>query len=321
MKHILLTITTAFFLLSCAKEPPKPQTPQTKPPQIGQANIPVFDGKKAFEYLISQTNFGPRTPASTAHQQCLNYLQLEMQKYADATNLQEFTYSGYNGETLTMTNIISSFNLHATSRILLIAHWDSRPRSDQEKNPKNRSKPILGANDGASGVAILMEIARHLKSSPPAIGIDMLFVDGEDYGKEGDNKSYLLGSKYFAKHLPSGFAPAFGIVLDMVGDKSLEISKERYSLKYAPDIVELVWSTAKELRIEQFTDDIQNYVIDDHLPFNEVGIKTIDLIDFNYPDESNRFWHTTEDTPDKCSPESLEAVGKVLMQVIYAHPS
>ena len=314
MAQRLLILTLLSLLAGCAKEPPK--SLKTQKAEKTQHQVPSFDEKIAFSYLTAQTDFGPRNPGSVGHQKCLDYLQTEMQKFSDAVNLQPFTQPGYNGETLKLTNIISSFKLQETTRILFIAHWDTRPRADQEKNPKKRNQPILGANDGASGVAILTEIARHLKANPPAIGVDILFVDGEDYGKESDTKNYFLGARYFAKHLPSGYAPAFGILLDMVGDKELEIDREENSVKAAPDIVSLVWATANELGVPQFS-NLGQFALDDHIPLNEAGIKTIDLIDFHYPDTSNRYWHTTEDTPDKCSPESLGAVGKVLMHVIY----
>ncbi len=311
-----LTLFLALAALNCGRQEPKPSSaPSGRALPVQQA--PAFDGARAYALLKAQTSFGPRVPETAAHQQCLEYLQQQLQATAAAVNLQSFTHPGYDGATLHLTNLIASFNLQAKTRILLVAHWDSRPRADEDPDPKKRSLPIPGANDGASGVAILLEIARHLKTTPPAVGVDMLLVDGEDYGKEGDTPNYLLGARYFADHLPPGFQPAFGILLDMVGDRQLEIPKEPYSMKYAPDIVDLVWSTAHSLGVSQFTDDVQGWVTDDHLPLNEAGIKTIDLIDFNYPDSSNRYWHTTEDTPDKCSPESLEAVGKVLMAVIY----
>lgn len=295
---------------------PAPEAPAAAVPAQEQA-VPSFDGARAFDYLTRQTDFGPRDPGSDAHAKCLRFLSSELQRYAEAVNLQPFPVTGYNGETLTMTNIIASFRLQAPTRILLLAHWDSRPWADQETDPAKAKQPVLGANDGASGVAVLLEIARHLKDVPPSVGVDILLTDGEDYAREGKEEEYLRGAKYFAGNLPAGFHPVFGILLDMVGDKQLEIAKERYSLTYAPDIVELVWSAAKTLNVAQFSDRVQNYVIDDHLPLNRAGIKTIDLIDFDYPDETNRYWHTLEDTPDKCSPESLEAVGKVLLYVIY----
>lgn len=323
MNRFIFLILIFSFITSCTKNQSKQDKPQQQPrSETKQVSIPKFDGKKAFAYLKAQTDFGARVPGSDAHKKCLNYLQLELHKFADAVSLQPFKHIGYLGETIQMTNIISSFNSKATTRILLLAHWDCRPRADLDPDPKNHNKPILGANDAASGVAVLLEIARHLKLNPPTIGIDMLFTDGEDYGKEGDLKNYLLGAKYFANNLPQGFKPTFGILLDMIGDSELEILKEPYSMRYAPDIVELVWSTAKELNVYQFVDEVREYgVIDDHLPLNEVGIKTINIIDFEYPDESHRYWHTLEDTPDKCSPESLEAVGMVVMNVIYKYRS
>ncbi len=282
--------------------------------------IPSFNAERAFGYLKAQVDFGPRTAGSAGHRACLEYLRMHMERFADTVILQPFSLRGYDGQELRFTNIISSFNRKATTRILLLAHWDTRPRADQDPVSAKREDPIPGANDGASGVAVLMEIAQHLKAQHPAVGVDILFDDAEDYGKEGDTQNYLLGTKHYAKNLPPGPRPAFGILLDMVGDRDLELQREPYSMRYAPDIVELVWSAAKELGVYQFTDNIQRAVLDDHLPLNEAGVKTIDLIDFNYPDAGNRYWHTTNDTPDKCSPESLGAVGKVLLYVTYRQP-
>src|ERR1041385_3044298 len=323
MRRCLLALLPLFWL-SCSNETPKKESPNKemtndKPVTIAPV-IPPFDGQRAFEYLKAQVAFGPRTAASAGHRECLDYLRMHMEQYADSVILQPFTVRGYEGEDLRFTNIIASFNRRAATRILLLAHWDTRPRADQDKVPAMRDKPILGANDGASGVAVLMEIARHLKARPPAVGVDILFDDAEDYGKEGDTQNYLLGTRHFARNMPPGPRPAFGILLHMVGDKDLDLQKEAYSMRYAPDLVALVWSAAREVGAYQFTENIQRAVLDDHLPLNEVGLKTIDLIDFNYPDASNRYWHTTEDTPDKCSAESLEAVGKVLMYVAYRQP-
>jgi len=317
--HFILLLVVA-TLAGCGNDAPKPPVSTPQPVAAPKKAVPRFDGKSAFSYLTAQTDFGPRTPNSAGHRNCLSYIQSELLKYTDAVNLQSFTVTGYNKEVLNLTNVIASFNPVATTRILLIAHWDTRPRADQEKDPKKQNQPILGANDAASGVAVLLEIARLINASPPGIGVDMLFVDGEDYGNEHDIKYYFLGAKYFAANLPPGFAPAFGILLDMVGDKQLQIPKDRYSLLQAPDVVNLVWSTAAELGIPEFVPETyRGEIQDDHLPLNEAGIKTIDLIDFNYPDASNKYWHTTEDTPDKCSPESLTAVGRVLLQIIYRY--
>ncbi len=308
------------FVAGCSKDHGQTGKSAVPQPTLAARETPAFDASHAFSYLTRQTSFGPRNPGSKGHAQCLDFLQSELSQFSPAVTLQPFTVDGY-GETLHLTNIFASFNPGMTSRILLLAHWDTRPRADQDKDPKKQTEPILGANDGASGVAVLLEIARVLKKTPPPIGVDILFVDGEDYGKEGDDSKYLLGAKYFAEHQPEGYRATFGILLDMVGDANLELLREPYSETYGRDIVDLVWATARTLGVYQFTDRQQHATLDDHLPLNKAGIKTIDLIDFAYPDESNRYWHTTEDTPDKCSAESLGAVGKVLLEVIYHQPA
>lgn len=280
--------------------------------------IPSFNGKRAFGQLLKQVSFGPRNPNSPGHALCLTYLTAEFRKLTSEVEIQEFTHDGYGNERLQLTNLIAKFNPQASQRILLCAHWDTRPRAEQDENKSRRNDPIPGANDGASGVAILLEIAQLLHEKGPGLGVDIVLFDGEDYGKEGDLANYLLGSRFFALNLPPEQNYRFGILLDMVGDKYLEIPKEQHSIKYAPDIIDLVWNKAKELGYMQFIDAPGESIYDDHLPLNEVGIKTIDLIDFDYPDPTNRFWHTHQDTPENCSAESLEAVGTVLTHVIYS---
>jgi glutaminyl-peptide cyclotransferase len=306
--------TTAAFVLimalsSCSRnEPPTPQKPQMQT----SIQTPHFDGARAYAYLTAQTDFGPRTPLSDAHAKCLSYLVSELEKSAGSVTRQNFTEKGYNNESLPLTNVFASFNPQAPQRVLLVAHWDSRPRADQDPIEANRSKPILGANDGASGVAVLLELARQMKQMPPAIGVDILLVDGEDYGKSNDLDKYFLGAKHFAKTMPPNYKPLFGILLDMIGDADLRIPMEQNSMTYAPGIVSIVWSAAQELGITQFAAVPGEQIEDDHLALNAAGIPTIDLIDFQYP-----YWHTVGDTPDKCSAESLEAVGRVLVHVLY----
>ena len=268
--------------------------------------------------LLAQTKFGPRNPGSVGHSTCKQFLVDRLRMYADDVKPQDFDHVGYEGERFRLTNIVASFKPQAGNRILLCAHWDTRPRADNDENKAHRDRPIIGANDGASGVAVLLELASLFKQSPPPIGVDLVLFDGEDYGHEGDLNSYLLGSRYFALHLPSDYR--FGILLDMVGDKFLDIPKEQHSMKYAPDIMDLVWNTARALGYPQFVDQEGELMTDDHLPLNEAGIKTIDLIDFNYPDPTNRFWHSHNDTPENCSAESLEAVGTVVTHVVYSLP-
>ena len=320
MKHLLSYLMCAVIVAGCVKEQSKPipeSSKQTEQPAAIAIPIPSFSGARAFELLVKQTTFGPRNPGSSGHAACLDFLALEMRKYADDVTLQEFRHNGYNGEQFQLTNVIASFNTESKSRVLLCAHWDTRPRADNDEDKTRRNEPIIGANDGASGVAVLLEIASLLKQARPHIGIDLVLFDGEDYGMEGDLSRYLLGSRYFAANKHPDYNPRFGILLDMIGDKFLDIPKEQHSVTYAPDVVDIVWSKARALGYPQFLDEAGETITDDHLPLNEVGIKTIDLIDFNYPDPTNRFWHSHKDIPENCSTESLEAVGTVLTHVIY----
>lgn len=273
--------------------------------------IPEFSGKEAFTYLVKQVDFGPRNPNSTGHQQCLLYLQHELSLYADTVQLENFNVPGYDGVLLHLTNIIASFNMKATKRVLLSAHWDTRPRADhQPGGPVD--KPIPGADDGASGVAVLLELAKDFKESPPPVGVDIMLWDGEDYGRANELDYYCLGSKYWAATKPYSYQPDFAVNLDMVGQKDLKLEKEGYSMEYARSIVNLIWNTAKEMGVSQFVDAVGDTIYDDQVSLQNVGIKAVDIIDFDY-----KYWHTLEDTPDKCSPESLSAVGRVLLRVLY----
>ncbi len=284
-------------------------------PAAGTAQ-PQFNADSAFAFLVAQTNFGPRNPGSEGHRACLQYLVSQLRKYTPHVETQPFMhYDADRGITLTMTNVIARFRPELTRRILLCAHWDTRPVADMD-SPENAHKPILGANDGASGVAMLLEMARQFAQNPPPVGIDIVFFDGEDYGKQGDLQNYFLGSRYFVKN-NTRFFPMYGILLDMVGDAYLQLPIEGYSQQYAPEVVQKIWDLAQALGVYQFIPEINGYISDDHVILNEGGIKTVDIIDLAYPDQTNRYWHTLQDTPDKCSPRSLKAVGKVLMELIY----
>ncbi len=325
VKKVLCVSLFFLVMTGCSQNHSNPPAsssgaPASQPSAEQAVSIPQFSGSSAYSYLVKQTSFGPRNPNSSGHEACLAYLTTTLQGLADTVQPQPFVQQGY-GEQLRLTNIFARFRPAASARILFLAHWDTRPRADNDADKRLRDQPILGANDGASGVAVLLELASLLKKSPPPIGVDILLVDGEDYGKEGDNSLYLLGTRQFARSMPPGYAPRFAILLDMVGDTFLELPKEQNSIQYAPDIVELVWTTARNLGVRQFVDATGEAIIDDHLPLNDVGIKAIDIIDFNYPDQSNRYWHSHDDTPDHCSAESLEAVGSVITAVTYQqHP-
>ncbi len=269
----------------------------------------TFNAKRAFAYLEKQCEFGPRVPGTTAHQETGVYLFAELEKYADEVVFQPFEFRDQD-KTIQMNNILARFGEDSGGTMLLAAHWDTRPFADRDPSPANRDTPILGANDGASGVAVLLEIARVLKSKPPPIQVIIVLFDGEDYGRTLSNM--FLGSTYFAENMGRWEAD-FGILLDMVGDRTLELPMERYSWNAARDLTEAVWQRAAELGLPAFQRRLGLAIMDDHLPLIQSGVPTIDIIDFDYP-----YWHTVEDTPDKCSAESLEIVGRLVLDIIYS---
>jgi glutaminyl-peptide cyclotransferase len=325
MKNILYLNIFLLMLIGCGNGQVEEQTNVLRFDDKS-VTVPEFNQDRAFDYLIAQTEFGPRNPGSPGHQQCLHYLTFELQKFADAVNLQDFRHTGYGGRSYQMTNIIASFNLEATDRILLGAHWDTRPRAERDPDPTRRNDPILGANDGGSGVAVLLEMARMFSENSPPVGVDIILFDGEDYGHEGDLDQYCIGSKYFARNKPPGFRPRFGIIIDMVGDREARFPREQYSTRYASWVVNLIWDTAHWLNVALFEERESGGIYDDHVPLNEAGIPTAliidsDLIGYDGPNERRRYWHTTMDTPEQCRPESLGAVGRVLAEIIYRSPA
>ena len=269
----------------------------------------TFSAKRAFAYLEKQCEFGPRVPGTTVHQETGAYLFKELEKYADEVVFQPFEFRGQD-RAIQMNNILARFGDDSSEKMLLAAHWDTRPFADRDPNPVNRNTPILGANDGASGVAVLLEIARVLKSKPPPIQVIIVLFDGEDYGRTVS--TMFLGSTHFSQNM-DGWKADFGILLDMVGDRTLDLPMERYSWNAARDLTEAIWRRAEELRLPAFQRRLGPAIMDDHLPLIQSGVPTIDIIDFDYP-----HWHTVEDTPDKCSAESLEVVGRLVLDIIYS---
>jgi len=273
--------------------------------------IPTFDGKTAFKYLEEQCTFGPRNPGSKGHELCKNYIIKFMEDHGAEVRTQDFTAS-VRGDEFKFTNIIASYYPERPQRIFIGAHWDTRPWADRDADSTKHNTPILGANDAASGVAVLLELATILQlNEPPIYGYDLIFFDGEDAGSYGKTKDWCLGSQYFVEHY-HGKEPEFVIVIDMIGDSDLEIQKEPFSLMSSPELVDKVWKIAKQYNIQGFSSKVTTYIYDDHYPFLEAGFQAIDIIDLDYP-----YWHTTEDTPDKCSPKSLQSVGTMLMHLIY----
>jgi len=268
---------------------------------------PAPDGARAFAHLQAQVDCGPRVP-DTPGAACGRRLILEhLSRFAPRVTTQEFTLADpYGQDSLHLVNLQASFYLDRPARVLLGAHYDTRPRADQDTG-RARDLPILGANDGASGVAVLLEVAQLLGGWDPGIGVDLVFFDGEDYGREGDLDHYLLGSRYFVRHR-GAYHPQAMILLDMVGRRGLRIPIEAYSQHQAPQLVDLVFSVAESLGVVSFVRELGKPVVDDHVPVLQAGIPALDLIDLDDP-----AWHTHADLPDRCSPQSLAEVATVLL--------
>ena len=280
--------------------------------------VPKFDKGNAFRYLVEQCEFGPRNPNSIGYKQCLDYLQKTLAGFADTIFLQPFVLDDLvNEESYDLTNIIARFKVDEPEQLLIGAHWDTRPWADEDPDPEKRNDPIIGANDGASGVAVVLELARILNASPPPIGVTLVLFDGEDMGRSGIPKSYAQGSLAFAKDLPIE-KPDEAIILDMIGDAELHIPIERFSYQQNRQLVKKLWGLAKVLSLDAFESRIVYTIYDDHVPlWAEAKIPAVDIIDFDYPNSHANYWHTTQDLPENCSAESLEQVGTLLVHYIY----
>ena len=279
----------------------------------GGQTIPDFDAQNAFQHLEKQCEFGARVPGTAAHLKCRDYLVETLRKYTPHVTLQPFkeTIPTFD-KPVTCYNIIANFHPNNSRRVILCAHWDTRPWADRDPDPANHNKPVLGANDGASGVAVLLEIARIISIVPPKYGVDIVLFDAEDFGTYGQNETWALGSKQFAKNVVKNYNPEFGILLDLIGDADQQLYIEQNSYRYARSIVDKVWNVARRLNIPEFIPQVKYEVYDDHLNLLEIGIPCIDIIDFDY-----EYWHTISDTPDKCSPKSLDNVGRVVRAILY----
>ncbi len=273
-----------------------------------------FDGTTALTYAKAQLDFGTRIPNSLGAQRAGDWIVAQMKRRADTVIEQRFDHVTVKGDTLHLRNILARIHPAATQRVLYLTHWDTRPISDGAKDPARRNMPMPGANDGASGVALFVALGDALKKTPATVGVDLLFVDGEDYGDFGTMKDVLLGSTYFASHLPSpDYKPLYAVLWDMIGDKDLDIYQEPNSLQRAPEVVSLVWNEAETLGYSRyFINSPSNQgITDDHIPLLDAGIHAIDVIDFDYP-----WHHTPDDTIDKISAHSLQVVGDVATALV-----
>ncbi len=289
-------------------------------------SVPQFSADSAFNFVARQIEFGPRVPNTEAHMAAAEWKISVLKSYAGQNGVyaQRFKLLGYDGDTLDLVNIIAAFNPSSSDRIMLCAHWDSRPRSDADSDPNLVTQPVLGADDGGSGVAVLLELARLFRDNPPPFGVDIILFDGEDYGREGDLANYFLGSRYWAQNPPvPGYQPRFGILLDMVGGKGARFPKEVYSLDAAPSLVNELWSLAAEMGYaELFPDEVGLPIQDDHVILNQyTSFNTIDIIHHRrpfgdmtgFPD----YWHTSRDNLDIIDKEVMDAVGRLMAELIY----
>ncbi|MBT7617375.1 MAG: M28 family peptidase [Calditrichaeota bacterium] len=276
------------------------------------ASAPEFDSDNAFSLLEKQCAFGPRNPGSEGYNKCRDWFVEYFEGLTDEVYKQPFkAQETITGETRKLTNIIAGFGRDGGSGLMLCAHWDTRAIADQDPDPKNRKTPIIGANDGASGVAVLLEIARIASENPPPRPLLIVLFDGEDMGRSSYSQEFALGSRYWASN-PIPAMPQEAILLDMVGDSDLEFEIEYYSERNAPGLRGYLWELATQMDLDAFREIPGPRVADDHVPLQQAGIRAIDIIDFEYP-----YWHTVGDTPDKCAPESLDQVGKLLVAFIY----
>lgn len=326
MKKLFILLTVTLLLAACGGSPKK-----NEPAVVEAATIvPIFDADSAYSFVARQVAFGPRVPNSEAHIACGDYLENKLRAYGAEVVTQNVTLTAYNGDKLQARNIVAQFQPQNRKRVMLCAHWDSRPWADSDPDKANHYKPILGANDGASGVGVLLEIARHLSSVPANIGVDIILFDAEDYGRHdndpytgaGMDHSWALGSQYWARFPhKENYNARYGILLDIVGAPSSTFYREGISDYYASGIVDKVWAQAtKEGYGNYFINKEGGMVTDDHLYVNDfLGLPCIDIIncDRNSPNGFGPYHHTVKDNMEWIDAATLKAVGQTVMAVVY----
>ena len=332
-KHLIVPITAILLLAACTEKPKKvdPDGKQEPPKSV---TVPQFNADSAYQFVAKQTQFGPRVPETEAHAQCAEWLMAKLNEFADTVIVQDFRTRLFNDKGIDGQNIVGVFHPEAKKRIVLCAHWDSRPYADHDPDEANIHTPIDGANDGASGVGVLLECARQFKLQelPEKLGIDIVLFDLEDYGPHQDNAEmyyddrvnyWALGSQYWSKtpHV-YGYKAYYGILLDMVGGSNPNFQKEYYSQEFGAWVINKVWRRAHDLGYQPyFSNELGTLISDDHLPINQIaGIPTIDIIDLQ-PESSNgcfpEVWHTMNDNLEHIDKATLGMVGDVLLHVIY----
>ncbi len=323
----IFMLLIGIFIGSCGnKEGDDSEGDQQNATQEKNIKGPDFNKDSAYYFIKKQVNFGPRVPNTPSHARTAEWLINKMEAYADKVKVQEGKVTAYNGKTLGIKNIRATFNPDKNKKVLLCAHWDTRPFADMDT--VNKDKPIPGANDGGSGTGVLLEIARKLSQRSPAIGVEIILFDAEDYGapegkqKRGQDNGYCLGSQYWAKRIdPNKYFVDYGILLDMVGAKKAIFKREGYSAQHAPQIMDKVWSTAYDLGYSgKFSYEKSPPVMDDHVNLiKHANIPTINIIDYDpqRPKGFGHYWHTHDDDMDIISKQTLKAVGQTVLATLF----
>ena len=298
------------LLTACAADAAPGRTPGS----------PVFDGQAAYGLVETQVEFGPRVPGTAGHERQLDWMLARLDSLAPDLVADTFPYVTTYGDSLPLVNVLARYRPELERRVLVLAHWDTRPTSDEAGDAASQALPLPGANDGASGTAILLELARLMASEPPPMGVDLLFVDGEDYGPTPDDM--FLGAERYAERLPlagEGIRPIYGVLLDMVGDSDPSFPIEGNSAEFARVVVQKVWRAAARLGYEDvFPESVGIPLGDDHIPLIEAGLLTANVIDFTYGGPLNPYWHTPQDIPSNVSASTLAIVGEVMIELIYS---
>lgn len=324
MKIQLLALAVLIAIATACSAGSSTTQETTTTPQSNQLPQVQFMADSAYKYIQAQLDFGPRVPGTKAHNRCADYLVETLRSYgADTVLQQKTTVVAFNGDKLPINNIMARYNVSAPKRLLLVAHWDTRPWADAETDASKHLMPIPGANDGGSGVAVLLEIARNLGLNAPSVGVDMLFTDAEDYGNTGgDDNSWCLGTQYWVENMPYTPAtmPVLGILLDIVGGIDAKFYREYFSEYYAPQVNDIIWAEAASAGFgDKFPNERRGAVTDDHVYINQAGIPCIDIIECANPATGSfpPTWHTLDDDINSIDRNSLKAVGQVVMNTIY----
>ncbi|RNL54717.1 M28 family peptidase [Pedobacter jejuensis] len=319
-----LYILPALLLLAfqaCKNEKKTEQT-ETVAQEIKLVS-PEFNADSAFAYTKAQVDFGPRIPGTIAHQKCADYLVSKLKSFGAEVKLQGAKTTTYDGKSFQLKNILASFNPENKNRVLITAHWDARPFSDQDTDPTNHTKPFDAANDAGSGVAVILEMARQIQQKQPNVGVDFVLWDLEDYGKANDETpdeiTWCLGSQFWAKNaLAIGYKAMYGINLDMVGGGNAQFTQDEISRQSAPEIVNKVWNIGSEIGYSSYFVSIPSgKLVDDHFWMNKAGVPSIDIIHYN--DNSGFYinWHTQLDNLANIDKNTLKATGQTVLETIY----